>query len=294
MKLPLNNRVSSPIGCSIDTEQSATPEQGPSPARSARPFLKWVGGKRSILPELVKRVPQSLGTYHEPFIGGGALFFSVQPERAVISDLNPHLVAAFTAVRDDVEAVIRSLAIHASRHTRVYYERARERLLRERDSTKVAALFIYLNKTCYNGLYRVNRSGMFNVPIGSYAAPAIVDEPNLLAASAALQGVEIARGDFSTVTPRRRDFYYLDPPYHETYSGYDGSGFGDADHVRLAQFCREVDRVGAYFMLSNSDTAFVRHLYTGFHIEKVMASRSVSCKAHQRGRENELLIRNYD
>lgn len=106
--------------------------------------------------------------------------------------------------------------------------------------------------------------------------------------------MEIARGDFSVITPQRRDFYYLDPPYHETYSGYDGSGFGDADHARLAQFCREVDRVGGYFMLSNSDTSFVRRLYKGFRIEKVMASRSVSCKAHQRGRENELLIRNYD
>ena len=260
---------------------------------TARPFLKWVGGKRSILPELQRRMPEGYETYNEPFLGGGALYFAEQPKDACLSDINFHLILTFQRVRDDVDGVIRALKVHASRHSPEYYGRARARLFKEKDNTKLAALFIYLNKTCFNGLYRVNKQGEFNVPIGDYKNPPILDEENLRACSEVLQGAEIEQKPFSQITPHKGDFFYLDPPYHNTYEGYAAQGFGDSEHDKLAEFCRGIDRKGGYFMLSNSDTPFVRKLYKGYNIEHVSAARSVSCKAHQRGREQELLIRNY-
>jgi DNA adenine methylase len=258
-----------------------------------RPFLKWVGGKRSILDELQKRLPANYNTYHESFIGGGALFFSVQPQKASLRDINFHLMLTYIAVRDDVDGLIAALKIHASRHDKGYFMRARERLSKEQDTTKIASLLIYLNKTCFNGLYRVNKAGEFNVPMGSYAAPTLFEEDLLRNDSAVLQGVELQQGHFSQVEIAREDFFYFDPPYHKLYDGYNGSGFADDEHKKLAELCREIHQSGAFFMLSNSDTPFVRELYKGFTIEQVSASRSVSCKGNQRGKENELIIRNY-
>lgn len=263
-------------------------------AAATRPFLKWVGGKRSILPELIKRMPTEYDAYHEPFIGGGALYFALQPKEAFLSDVNFLLVITFKAVRDDVDALIRQLRIHERLHNKEYYGKARIKLAKEKDPTKLAALFIYINKTCFNGLYRVNRAGGFNVPIGDYKNPLIVDEENLQNCSKILQDADIQQHGFDHTKIYKNDFYYIDPPYHETYSGYDGSGFGDEEHKKLAEFCRKIDAKGGYFMVSNSDTPFVRELYNGYAIEVVSASRMVSCKANQRGKENELLIRNYD
>ena len=260
---------------------------------TARPFIKWVGGKRSILPELLKRMPEEYDEYHESFIGGGALFFSVQPKQSYLSDVNFHLIITFKTVRDDVEGLIQQLKVHARLHNKEYYLKARQKLFKEKDPTKIAALFIYLNKTCFNGLYRVNSSGGFNVPMGNYTNPAILDEVNLRNASKVLKNADIEQHNFDQTKIVKGDFYYLDPPYHETYEGYSSGGFGDKEHQELAQFCREIDKRGGYFMLSNSDTPFVRELYKGYNIETVSASRSVSCKANQRGKENELIIRNY-
>ena len=260
---------------------------------ATRPFLKWVGGKRSILDELQARLPKSFNSYHEAFIGGGALFFAEQPEKASLSDINFHLMLTYRAVRDDVENLIAALKIHQSRHDKDYFMRARERLSKEQDTTKVASLLIYLNKTCFNGLYRVNKAGEFNVPMGSYTDPTLFEEDVLRNDSKILQGVELEQRHFSQVDVAREGFYYFDPPYHKTYDGYNGTGFGDDEHKKLADLCREIDEAKAYFMVSNSDTPFVRELYKGFTIEQVSASRSVSCKAHQRGKENELIIRNY-
>jgi DNA adenine methylase len=259
----------------------------------ARPFLKWVGGKRSILGELSARMPQSYGTYRELFLGGGALFFGIRREKAYLSDLNFHLVLTYLAVRDDVERLISQLKVHEQKHEKPYYLKARPRIARESDPTKISALLIYLNKTCYNGLYRVNQSGEFNVPMGSYTKPAILDEENLRSCSKALQGIEITQHPFWQTPIQKGDFYYLDPPYHKTFSSFDSSGFNDADHEKLAAFCGELDKAGCYFMVSNSDTPFIRKLYRNFGIEQVMADRFVSCKGNQRGKENELIIRNY-
>lgn len=284
-----------PISLSFnEVLKSVADENKPSLSEAtARPFLKWAGGKRSILQELTDRMPKEYNDYYEPFLGGAALFFSTKPHKAYLSDVNFHLILTFRAVRDDVERLIYNLKIHASKHDNEYYTKARQRLSKEKDPTKLGSLLIYLNKTCYNGLYRVNKSGEFNVPIGSYASPGILDEDNLRLASKALQNVEIMQHVFSQVKITPQSFYYLDPPYHKTYDGYDSSRFGDKNHEELAAFCNKLHKEGCFFMVSNSDNDFVRNLYQGFIIEQVKASRFLSCKGEQRGKETELIIRNY-
>jgi len=259
----------------------------------AKPFVKWVGGKRSVLPQLLERMPKKYLSYNEPFVGGGALFFAVQPLKAYISDINFPLILAYQAVRDDVDRLIVNLKVHERLHNKTYFQTARERLSKEKDPIKIAALFIYLNKTCFNGLYRVNRAGFFNVPMGDYKDPALFDEDILRKDSELLKGVTIKQHEFFQLPIVKENFYYLDPPYHKTYDGYNGNGFDDNEHKKLASFCKEIDESKAFFMLSNSDTSFVRSLYSTFHIETIEASRSVSCKAHQRGKESEVIVRNY-
>lgn len=259
----------------------------------ARPFLKWVGGKRSILPALIERLPEQYGTYHEAFLGGGALFYAVQPTKASLSDINFALILTYQVVRDSVDKLIAALKVHERLHNLEYFQRARDRLSSEKDPVKIAALFIYLNKTCFNGLYRVNASGKFNVPMGDYKNVSLFEEDVLRNDSKVLQGVTVMQLPFTQLPIVREDFYYLDPPYHKTYDGYNGTGFGDDEHKRLAAVCAEIHAAKGYFMLSNSDTPFIRQLYSKFHIEVVSASRSVSCKGNQRGKENELIIRNY-
>lgn len=284
---PLQATFAETLAAIADEQKPETESNG------ARPFVKWVGGKRSVLPELLKRMPAQYGTYREAFVGGGALFFAVQPAKAYLSDINFHLVLAYQAVRDDVDRLITNLKTHQRLHTAEYFATARERLTREADATKVASLMIYLNKTCFNGLYRVNKAGGFNVPIGDYKDPVLFDEDVLRNDSKALQGMTVTQHEFSQMPVVREDFYYFDPPYHKTYDGYNGNGFDDKEHQKLAEFCREIHTAKGYFMLSNSDTPFVRSLYKGFTIEQISASRSVSCKGDQRKKENELLIRNY-
>lgn len=284
-----------PITENFDTVLKAISDENiPEKSFTARPFIKWVGGKRSILKELLDRVPENYTSYHELFLGGGALFFSLNPKKAYLSDINFYLIITYRAVRDDVDRLITNLKMHKRKHSLEYYQNARLQLGKEQDPVKVASLFIYINKTCYNGLYRVNKSGFFNVPMGKYTDPAILDEDNLRACSLFLKNADVFQHTFAHAKPAKGQFYYLDPPYHETYSGYDGSGFGDEEHEKLAQFCRDIDAKGGYFMLSNSDTPFVRKLYAGYNIEIVSASRFISCKANNRNKQNELIIRNYE
>jgi DNA adenine methylase len=261
---------------------------------AAKPFVKWVGGKRSIISSLVERMPKSYNRYHESFLGGGALFFEIQPENAYLSDINFHLIIAYQAVRDDLETLIELLGIHNAKHDKTHYLQCRLQLSLETNPTKIAALFIYINKTCFNGLYRVNKAGKYNVPMGAYKNPAILDEVNLRGVSKLLQGVDVEPRPFAQAQPKEGDFFYFDPPYHQTYDQYSNDRFADEQHMALAKLCRQIDAAGGYFMLSNSDTDFVKQLYKGFTMEDVMASRNVSCKSDQRGRQNELLIRNYD
>ena len=259
----------------------------------AKPFLKWVGGKRSILPELLKRLPKKYARYHEPFLGGGALFFAVNPKEAILSDINFDLILTYIAVRDNLEQLAKLLKQHEKKHSSHYFSEARKRLATETDIVQIAALFIYLNKTCFNGVYRVNKSGMFNVPMGNYKSITLYDDEVMKLDSAALKNAVIEQKPFTQIEIQKNDFFYFDPPYHKTYDGYNGDGFTDEQHSKLAEMCHRINSANAYFMLSNSDTPFIRKLYSDFNIESVSATRSVSCKASQRGKENELIVTNY-
>jgi len=264
-----------------------------------RPVLKWAGGKARLLPELLARVPETLGAYHEPFVGGGALFFALAGAgrlgRAYLSDANDGLIGVYLALRDDVDGVIAALRGH--RYDRDHYYRVRAQQPTDLSLPERAARILYLNKTCYNGLYRENRAGQFNVPFGRYANPTICDEPNLRAASAALQGVDIARRPFTSVLDHAQpgDFVYFDPPYDPVsatanFTTYDRAGFGPDDQRRLRDVFAALAGRGVGAMLSNSDTPLVRELYAGFRIDEVQAARAINSKANGRGKVSELMI----
>ncbi|MDR3030924.1 MAG: DNA adenine methylase [Holosporales bacterium] len=287
--------IPNPLGVDFnDTLRLIADEQMLERHDIARPFVKWVGGKRSIIGDLLSRIPEEFNTYFEPFVGGGALFWNIPRQgNAYLADINFHLIITYRMIRDNVEAVISRLEYHKKNHSEKYYLEARGKLSDTEEPIEIASLFIYLNKTCYNGLYRVNRSGTFNVPMGRYSDPKIVDSNNLRKCSKFLADVDIFQHGFSQIKPKKRDFIYFDPPYHETFSAYDGSGFGDKEHKQLADFCRRLDASGVLFMLSNSDTPFIRQLYDGYNMVNVDASRFISCKGNERKKENELIIRNY-
>lgn len=272
----------------------------------ARPFLRWAGGKQRLLPELLQRVPEKFERYHEPFLGGGALFFALRPKKAVLSDVNPDLVVAYWAVRDKVASVIRCLRrLAADREKEGHL--AHYHKVRKLDTLKLtdhywAARTIYLNKTCFNGLWRVNKKGEFNVPMGrSKSPPTICDEDNLRACSKALQGVEIIHESFENVLRRRvgkSDFVYLDPPYvpvnvggTKSFTAYAKEGFGPEDQKRLAETMRVLkDEKHARVLLSNAGSRKVEELYEGFRIEKVGMRRNINCKSGDRGEVLEYLI----
>jgi DNA adenine methylase len=262
----------------------------------AHPFIKWVGGKRQLLPAILPHVPKSFGTYHEPFLGGGALFFAMQPKRAILSDGNARLVRTYWGVCNSVNDVIQLLKTYP--YDRDFYYRMREQNADSLQNHELAAWFIYLNKTGFNGLYRVNRSGGFNVPFGRYTNPTICDEPNLRACSYALQSASIVHSDFGCVLDRavRGDFVYFDPPYvpltaTSSFTSYTSDGFEMADQRRLRDVALVLKRRGVSVLLSNSSAPAVFELYRdGFTIETVDARRCVNSKASARGAIKEVLI----
>lgn len=272
------------------------PETGNRPRR-AGPFLKWAGGKRQLLPHLLEQAPDAFGTYHEPFVGGGALFFALGPERAVLSDLNERLIRTYAAVRDDVEAVIERLAGYP--HEREFFDRLRAAEIDSGSDVDVAAWLIYLNKTAYNGLYRVNRMGRFNAPFGRYENPNICDAEALRACSAALAGSQLHHEDFAAVLGRAAagDFVYFDPPYAPlsltaNFTNYTHHGFSAHDQVRLRDVARELKARGVRVMLSNSNAEHVRALYAdGFTTVEVAATRLINSRADRRGHVTELILR---
>ncbi len=266
----------------------------------ARPFVKWAGGKRSLISEIMRRLPASIDEreYWEPFVGGGALFFALENRirQAHLSDVNQDLVLTYNMVRKEPEKVIALLAEHERRHhDRHYYYTVRSRD-KSPDPIEAAARFIYLNKTCYNGLYRVNRQGQFNVPRGSYKNPTICDEDNLHAASEALKKAKMIVRDFSSIKPGDGDFVYCDPPYDGTFAGYASDGFADHDQNRLRDAALRWHDIGAHVMISNSDTPLVRDLYDGcdpFVIREVAAPRNINSNGNGRGPTSELIITTY-
>lgn len=264
-----------------------------------RPFLKWAGGKGRLLRQYEPFLPQAIDTYYEPFLGGGAMFFHLagRAERAVLGDINPELVNVYRCVRDQVEPLIRHLWDHQRRHNSDYYYEVRQRQAL-RSPVERAARLIYLNKTCFNGLYRENSQGHFNVPVGKYKNPVICDPSLLRAASAALQIADIQTFPFEMLRSRSltpRDFVYFDPPYHpisatSSFTGYSRYGFTQTDQERLAAVFRALATQQQRVALSNSDCEFIRGLYQGFTLHPILASRAINSRAGGRGKIGELLI----
>ena len=267
-------------------------------APRTKPFLKWAGGKRQLLDQLMRYVPEKYGTYHEPFVGGGALFFHLTPPRAVLSDNNARLVRAYRGVRDGVERVIRLLRDYP--HDKDFFLSFREHDVDRDSDAEVAAWLVYLNKTGFNGLYRVNSHDRFNVPFGRYASPNLCDEDTLRACSRALADTDLPLDeDFGSVVHRARkgDFVYFDPPYvplsaSSSFTSYTSAGFGLAAHERLRDVALDLKRRGVHVLLSNSSAPAVVELYAkGFIVERVAAQRAVNSKASGRGPVTELIIR---
>ncbi len=267
------------------------------PAAEARPFLKWAGGKRQLLPALAARAPSRYGAYWEPFLGGGALFFALRPERAVLGDRNERLIRTYKGVRDDVGGVVELLSTYPYDSDFFYEFRAKD--IDAGSDAEVAAWFIYLNRAGYNGLYRVNRRNRFNVPFGRYVNPTLCDTPNLLACSRALSGTELSVADFDAVASRAAagDFVYFDPPYvplstTSSFTSYTSDGFGAKDQERLRDLALSLKRRGVHVLLSNSSAPLVRQLYReGFEADEVAATRAVNSRAGGRGKITELVIR---
>jgi DNA adenine methylase len=265
--------------------------------------MKWVGGKTQLMSQLLDRIPQDIGTYYEPFAGGGALFFALKPSKAVIGDFNSELIATYAAVRDTLPELIEVLEGHYYEKNYFYSVRAQDpETLSDAES---AARTIYLNRTGFNGLYRVNSKGQFNVPFGRYSNPSICDHENLEACSKLLRRAKLKHGSFERVlrSAKAGDFTYLDPPYvpiskTSNFTSYVAGGFGPEEQERLAQLLVDLNRRGVRFMLSNAGCEDSRALYrnlpiAGLRIETVQARRSVNSRSSGRGRVDEILVRNY-
>ena len=257
----------------------------------AYPFVKWAGGKRTLIQEITKVMPGKFHTYWEPFLGGGAVFFALDSRitDAHLSDINLDLVLTYKALDKYPDEVTRELQNHARKHNRRYYSVIRNRH-DLRDVVEIAARFIYLNKTCYNGLYRVNRKGQFNVPIGSHRNPTICDENNLRAVSNVLKKATINFLPFRNIEPQKGDFVYCDPPYDGTFTAYTGKGFGPDDQKALRDMCIKWRNDGVYVIISNNATTRIRHLYRDFDINEVSAPKSINSDGSGRGKKRELLI----
>ena len=296
----------------IDQKLSSEPceesiKQTPAPL-PCRPFVKWVGGKRSIIQDLRAIMPpeDSYKNYFEPFVGGGRLFFesAFSSKRSFLSDVNENLIYSYDWVKKDPARLLERLEELKKDHSKESYYEARkefqytanQKRQEKEDTLSKAALFIYLNKTCYNGLYRVNSKGEFNVPMGSYKNPSIYDEQNIFNCSKLLQNTEISVKNYRDVKPRKNDFVYLDPPYDEAFAQYNKDGFGKKSQEILFAYIENLDRKGVSLMLSNADTELIRKLYSDkkFYLHSIDSVRSISCKSSQRGKQKELLITNFD
>ena len=302
------------------------PGSNGSQSPRAKPFIKWVGGKGQLLGQLGQLLPSDLSSrkqfdYREPFVGGGAMLFFMlcnfpNIRSATINDLNKNLVTAYTAVRDSPEELISLLSEQQSKYRECPSEVDRKEFyLSERarynaqglSSVETAALFIFLNRTCFNGLHRVNSRGLFNVPFGRSTNPLICDEETIRADSALLQKVEILNGDFeaAAIGASPETFFYFDPPYRpltqtSSFTAYATDCFDDKEQKRLADFCRQLNANGHQWLLSNSDPHnsnpndnFFEEAFDGFDINRVSASRMINSKADGRGKISELVIRNY-
>lgn len=289
----------------------------------AKPFIKWVGGKSQLLEAIRTKYPENLEKYCEPFVGGGAVLFDVlnkfQPKEVLINDINKELINTYKQIRDNSKELIGQLLDLQNRYknqtideNKAFFYEKRERYNglktngNDAENLEKAALFIFLNKTCFNGLYRVNSKGLFNVPFNNAKNPPICDEENLLACSERLQNVRMMVGDYSKCSDfiDSKTFVYIDPPYrplNETsaFTSYNETDFSDKEQIELGHFITEIAKKGAIIVASNSDPKntnendnFFDNLYSDFEIERVSASRMINSNANKRGAINELLISN--
>jgi DNA adenine methylase len=272
-----------------------------------KPYLKWAGGKRQLLPEIKKHFPADIDSrlYYEPFVGAGAVFFDLLPEKAVINDFNTQLILTYRAIKNNIEDLTELLKEYQQKNTRDYYYEKRNL---DRDpsfdlltETEKAARLIFLNKTCYNGLYRVNSRGLFNVPYGRYKNPLICEEPLLRQISLYLntKDISITNDDFekSVLAADCYSFVYFDPPYHSprgiNFTGYQSEGFTEQEQERLRNVFDTITKKKTKCLLSNSDTEFVRGLYKDYEIIPVQAKRAINSNSSGRGFVGEVLIKNY-
>jgi DNA adenine methylase len=262
-----------------------------------RPCLKVTGGKRKLVPEILKVLPPSFNTYHEPFAGGMALFFALQPKKAVLSDLNDKLINVYKVIRDDVEALVKKLKRY--RNESEFYYKVRARNFDVGTPVERAADYIYVNKVCFNGLFRENLSGQFNVPFGKYDNPTICDEVNLRLVSQALKSVTLLHASFAKrmLTPKAGDLVYADPPYlpiskTSNFTTFLAGGFGKEDQIKLRDLALDLKKRKVHVVLSHSNADYIRGLYSSpyFTITEVQAARAVNSDGAGRGKITELLI----
>ncbi len=265
-----------------------------------RPFVKWAGGKRALLPQFEKLFPQKFESYWEPCVGGGAVFFHLLKnnphlKKSVLCDLNTDLIHAWQIIKEDAETLITVLAKHADRHDEKYYYKIRSQH-NLKEPIALAARLLYLNKACFNGLWRVNSKNEFNVPIGAASKRSIICRDNLRACNKALQKTTIKAQSFEKIKPCAKDFIYIDPPYDETFRNYQAGGFQKSDQSELRDAALKWHIKGAQIMISNSDTENIRKLYSGkiWNITEVHAPRVINSNPNGRGLVTELVIRNYE
>ncbi|MBI5479199.1 MAG: Dam family site-specific DNA-(adenine-N6)-methyltransferase [Deltaproteobacteria bacterium] len=271
--------------------------RGPQ-GRKARSFVKWAGSKGGVMDRLLRRMPAEYGTYYEPMVGAGTVFFALRPHRAVLGDVNAELITCYQVIRDQVELLVRVLARH--RNTYEHFLRVRAQAPEDLDPVARTARFIYLNKTCYNGLYRVNSHGRFNVPYGHNPEANCCDRETLRRLSAQLQGVTLRGGDYraTLAAATARDLVYLDPPYYAPRrqgtngSHYQPEAFDAQAHRELADVVHDLDRRGCHVMVSNADAPAVRRLYAGFDLESLRVRRPIHWSPDRRDGHRELLITN--
>jgi DNA adenine methylase len=274
-----------------------------------KPFVKWAGGKRQLMPEILKYKPKSYKKYIEPFVGGGSVFLQLQNSKTIINDFNSELINAYTTIRDNVDELILELENHRDNNSKEYFYELREwdrnGILETKNNIERASRFIYLNKTCFNGLFRVNSQGQFNVPYGNYKNPNIVNREVLIADSRFLNrsGVKILNGDFEKAVKSARagDFIYFDPPYaplddSSNFVGYTLNGFGYAEQERLRDLFVKLDKKGCFVMLSNSSSKVIHELYKDYAENTIIigANRNINSKGDNRGKVDEVLIMNYN
>lgn len=272
----------------------------------AQPFLKWAGGKRQLLPEIRKYIPAKYGTYFEPFVGAGAVLFDLQPKKAIFNDINSELINTYGIIRDNLEELLEDLKKHKNESEYFYsmreLDRDKERY-NELSDVQRASRIIYLNKTCFNGLFRVNSSGQFNVPFGKYKNPKIVDEIVLRAVNHYLSknNVTMLNGDFKEAvkSAKKGDFVYFDPPYDPvsdtaSFTGYALGGFGKKEQEELKLTVDKLTKKGCKVLLSNSATDYIKELYKDYHIEIIPAKRAINSVASKRGEIDEVLVMNYE